>query len=113
MRTVSPDESFIDYTIYKFGVRVRRGSCRTIMRTGAGWEEYGEEVRLPVPAQAFDPSGNEGWGDLSSNVIEYEELAGIYDREEGGELRRVLAGTIDLETALRRRQAQATGPGTS
>jgi len=111
MRTAGPDKSFIDYTILKFGVRVRPGSCRTIVLAEAGWEEYGAEIPLPVPSPEIDPSGSDSWGDLLSNVVEYEKLAGVYDGEDGRQLREVLAGTIDFETALRRSLKQPAQPG--
>jgi len=102
MRTTSPDKSFIDYTIFRFGVRVRRSACRTIVLTKTGWHEYGEEIRLPVPPPMIDPGRNADSGDLLSNVMEYESLAGRDGREDGRELRELLAGIIDLETALSR-----------
>jgi hypothetical protein len=110
MRTASPDNSYIDYTILKFGVRVRPASCRTIMRTAAGWEEYGEEIELPVDPRAFDPSGSPDLGDLGCNVAEYEGLASVYDREDGRELRELLLGIISLEAALRREREPRKPP---
>ncbi|HUI57073.1 MAG TPA: hypothetical protein VLY04_18990 [Bryobacteraceae bacterium] len=102
MKATSPDKAFIDYAIRKFGVRVRQSPCRTIMLTKAGWQEYGEEVRLPVSPPVIDPSRSEDQGDLLSNLMEYEALAGRYDHEDGRELRDLLVGVIDLQTALGR-----------
>ena len=102
MKIASSDQSFIDYTILKFGVRVRRSSCHTIVRTDAGWEEYGQPVRLPAPPPMIDPSRSEDLGDLVGNVIEYERLAGKYGDEDSRELRELLLGIIDFETAVGR-----------
>jgi hypothetical protein len=100
MKTYSIDQSFIDFTTPKFGVRVREGFCRTIELTSMGWEEYGEEIPLPISAAALDLGQISDSGDLAGTVSEYEEISAVGSHEDRRELRRLLEGRIDLGTAL-------------
>ena len=106
MKEIATDRLFIDYSILRYGVRVRQNSCRTIVLTQDGWEEYGDVIPLPLPPPVIDPSSTEDCGDLAVNVMEYETLADAYDHEDGRELRELLIGIIDLQIALGRSTKQ-------
>lgn len=100
MRAIGENRAWIDYTAPRFGVRVRPNSCRSIVRNGDTWEEYGEEFSLPLLPAMIDRSHPESLSyDLSMNVEDYEMSRSGYRREDPLELRAILLGIIDLNTA--------------
>ena len=102
MKTISADQSYVDYTAALFGVRVRRTSCRTIALSGSEWTEYGDKLALPVTESTLDPSVSEEVGDLAINVVDYEGCHGGGVQEARHELRGVLLGEISVDDALSR-----------
>jgi hypothetical protein len=102
MKTVSADNSYIDYTTELFGVRVRQTSCRTIALNGSEWAEYGNELTLPVTEPTLDPLVSEDLGDLVVNVVDYEACEDGDVQEARYQLRAVLLGRISVGDALSR-----------
>ena len=108
MKTVGSSGHFIDYTTTRFGVRVREKVCRTIELTDAGWEEYGQEIRLPVAPHMIVLSTSDDPGDLPTNLLDYETHSGSDVDENRQELRELLLGEIDIWIALNRRLRDQT-----
>jgi len=100
MKIVSHDKDYIDYTTRKFGVRVRASACRAVVLEGNHWEEYGEEFRIPLDPSWIDRSRANCLNyDLAMNVLDYEEFAAGEGNGDRMELRALLLGVIDPNTA--------------
>jgi hypothetical protein len=98
MKTVSRDQSYIDYTYGDYGVRVWRGHCQAIRRDDDTSNWVGHENILPVPVPdsilGFPHAGIAPVNALSFHVARYDE------RERDPELRGLLKGWMTFEEAI-------------
>ena len=94
-KTISPDQTYIDYTRDNFGVRIWEDKCQAIARTHAGseWGGSGQAHRLPIDGRFWNfPIGSS----LQPVPLIALEIGSI-DSEE---LKRLACGEISFEDAV-------------
>ena len=98
VKTVARDQSYIDYTAEQVGVRIRPGSCRSIILQRGRWTEYGVPYALPVDARLID-FRKTSMSSLACNVTQVEGLPseGIPAKSE---LRALLSGELEFDRAV-------------
>lgn len=93
VRTVSSDNSFIDYKAGIVGVRVRQDVCRSIILERGRWTEYGVPYAIPVEERDLEATRT-GISSLAANLARVEESAEGNARQR--ELRNVITGKVEF-----------------
>ena len=89
MKKVSIDQTYVDYTAERVGVRVRRNVCRPIIFERGRWIEYGVSYSIPLDLRQLHLKRT-GMSSLASNLA-------LVDASGSSELRRLVAGEISFE----------------
>src|SRR5882757_9343572 len=97
VKTISSDQSYVDFKADRVGVRVRRNLCRPIILERGRWTEYGVNYVIPVEFRELRAQKT-GLSSLASNVSRVEEAA--QGSPNPAELRQVILGEIGFEDAV-------------
>ena len=95
LKTVAPNQSYIDYTAERTGIRVYKNQCRSIILQGELWSAYGVTYTMPVAERTVDLPITA----LAFNVRQFEESAWrnpIVQKE----LRELLTGVVRFEEVV-------------
>jgi hypothetical protein len=102
MKTISKDQTFVDYTAAKYGVRVWRDACQPIGLENEAWTEYDPKHQLPVDRRVIEfPMNRTEWiTALAQNVCDYEQYRANELNEDRTELRQLLAGSRTFDSVI-------------